>query len=45
MLKLLMTLLRSTMGNDRLNGVAMMLIHRDVVLKSFLVVTMHAAGF
>ena len=45
MLKLLNTSLRSTMGNERLNGLALMLIHRDVemnpdaVLKSFLVVT------
>ena len=28
MLKLLKTSLRSTMGNDRLNGLALMLIHR-----------------
>ena len=32
MLKLLKTSLRSTMGNDRLNGLALMLIHRDVEL-------------
>ena len=32
MLKLLKTSLRSTMGNDRFNGLALMLIHRDVKL-------------
>ena len=32
MLKLLKTSLQSTMGNDRLNGLALMLIHRDVEL-------------
>ena len=46
-IKLLKTSLRSTMGNERLNGLAMMLIHRDIHverwLKSFLVV-IHA-GF
>ena len=30
MLQLLKTPLRSTMGNDRSNGLALMLIHRDV---------------
>ena len=29
---MLKTSLRSTMGNDRLNGLALMLIHRDVEL-------------
>ena len=32
MLKLLKTSLRSTMGNERLNGLALMLIHRDIEL-------------
>ena len=32
MLKLLKTSLRSTMGNERLNGSALMLIHRDIEL-------------
>ena len=32
MLKFLKTSLRSTMGNDRLNGLALMLIHRYVEL-------------
>ena len=32
MLKLLKTSLRSTMGDERLNGLALMLIHRDVEL-------------
>ena len=32
MLKLLKTSLQSTMGNDRLNGLALLLIHRDVDL-------------
>ena len=44
MLKLLKTSLQSTMGNDRLNGLALMLVHRDVelypdaVVEEFLVV-------
>ena len=32
MLQLLKTPLRSTMGNDRFNGLALMLIRRDVEL-------------
>ena len=32
MQKLLKTSLQSTMGNDKLNGLALMLIHRDVEL-------------
>ena len=32
MLKLLKTSLRSTMGNERLNDLALMLIHRDIEL-------------
>ena len=38
MLKLLKTSLRSTMGNDRLNGLALMLIHRVVELNPDVVV-------
>ena len=32
MLKLLKTSLQSTMGNDRFNDLALMLVHRDVEL-------------
>ena len=32
MLQLMKTLLQSTMGNDKLNGLALMLVHRDVEL-------------
>eukprot|EP00731_Ephydatia_muelleri_P018054 Em0011g94a len=46
MLKLLKTSLRSTMANDRLNGLALMLIHRDVELNPDAVVEEFShAGF
>ena len=45
MLKLLRTSLQSTMGNDRLNGLALMLIHRDVELNDAESSHRYHAGF